>query len=68
MKRYRFANPDDFALWLWAKNISRRRLTADTGISRTQLFHWERSAAPITRRSARRLTEAGVPRELLVAL
>lgn len=62
-------DPDQFRQWLRAKNLSRRRISDATGISRSLFRRWETGTTAISRRTAERLTsEVGVPRELLEAI
>lgn len=55
-----------FAEWLRAANLSRRRISDYTGISRTSFRRWEQEQVAMSRKSAARLTmEVGMPRNLL---
>lgn len=58
-------DPDNFARWLRAKNLSRRRISDEYGLSRVNIRRWEKGG-PLSRRTAQRLvSEVGVPATIL---
>lgn len=59
-------DPDQFSLWLKAKNLSVRRLSDVSGISRTSFRQWQQGRR-IRQATANRLrAELGIPSNLLI--